>query len=131
VFIKKIAACLNSLFLAGVSIDGATEPVRASVTISSASIILSSAMEANFSCSTNCICDISVKSVKLEEKSSSGTWSQVTSLAAPAGVKNALSLCVDKNYKASCTKGKTYRISATFVGGDASVSRTSAGVKYT
>ena len=96
--------------------------INASTTISSTSIYLSSAMEAKFVCLVKNFYDIYVGSVTLEEKNSDGVWIKAASLASPPGAEHALSLSVEKSYAGSCTKGKTYRISATFEAGGSRVS---------
>ena len=98
--------------------------------ISSASINLPSSMNACFALTARKYCDISVYDVKLEVKNSNGTWSFVSWLSSPAGATNAVILNSVKNYASSCTKGKTYRISATFDADGETVSRTSNDATY-
>jgi len=127
---RIIAIVLVVALVLGICATGSAAALRASTTITSASIYLSSSMKATFTCMCTGLNNITVKSVKLEVQAANGTWSTASSLPAPAGATNALSLNVSKDYSSYCTKGKTYRITATFEAGASSVSRTSSAVTY-
>ena len=103
---------------------------RANPNIDQASIVFSSSMGAGFSLTASNNFNVSITSVKLEVKESNGTWSFVKNLPAPSSATNVTFYNRDMDYSSHCTKGKTYRIKATFNAGSESVSRTSAEKTY-
>lgn len=127
--LKSFITYLLVISLISVSIPVCAS-ARANENIASTSIILTTSMSATFTCTTHARYDISVSSVKLEVQNSDGSWSLAKNLSAPAGVSNSTVLSKVMDYSSSCTKGKTYRISATFIASGESVSYTSAGKKY-
>lgn len=127
--IKVFSLILVVILVAGVSMT-ALAGVQENAKIKSASIRLSTSMSADFICSTRSFANISVYSVTLEVKNSNGTWSSAGSLSSPSGATDALSLNSKSSYSSSCTKGKTYRIKATFDADGETVSRTSNEATY-
>jgi len=127
---RKLLSLLVILFLSIVVTAQATMIPFANKNIASASITLSSSMVTTFSCSANAKYNISVKNVKLEVKNANGSWSFVKDLSAPPSATNVGNYNKVMDYSSSCTKGKTYRIKATFYAGTESVDRTSAEKKY-
>ena len=103
---------------------------RANPHINGAGISLSSSMSARFECSTSADYNISVYSVKLEVKNANGTWSSAGTLSSPASASNTSNYTKSVSYASSCTKGKTYRISATFDASGETVTRTSNEMTY-
>lgn len=97
--------------------------------IASAKIMLGSSMSARFECSANADYTISVYSVKLEVKNSNGTWSSAGSLSSPPSATTS-NYSKSVSYAGSCTKGNTYRITATFDANGETVIRTSSEVTY-
>lgn len=128
---KILSFALTILFSVGLCLPSVADySIQANLNITVAEIKLSSSMSAQFSCSTKGLCDIKVTSVKLQVKNSDGTWSAGTSMAAPDGVSNASALFKSMSYSSSCTKGKTYRITAVFNASGETVSRTSNEATY-
>ena len=126
---KKSALILTALLVSAVFMT-ALAGIEANLNISSAAINLPQSMNACFSLVAKIYCDISVYNVKLEVKNSNGTWSFVSWLSSPPGAINAVFLNSVKSYASSCTKNKTYRISATFDAGGETVTRTSNEATY-
>jgi len=127
---KKVFVFAMAVLLVSGILITALADIDANPNISSASIILPSSMNTTFTLTARNFCDISVYSVKLEVKNSNGTWSFVSWLSSPAGATNVVFYNSNKNYVSSCTKGKTYRISATFDADGETVSRTSNEATY-
>lgn len=126
---KKVALVLTVLLVSGICVT-ALAGIDANPNIASAAIYLSTSMNASFTLSARMYCNISVYDIKLEVKNSNGSWSFVCWLDSPAGATNAALLNSSKSYASSCTKGKTYRISATFDADGETVSRTSNEATY-
>lgn len=103
--------------------------VDANPNIASASISLGSSMSARFECSAHDDYTISVYSVALEVKNSNGTWSSAGSLSSPPSATTS-KYSKSVSYSGSCTKGKTYRIKATFDADGETVTRTSNEATY-
>lgn len=104
--------------------------IDANKNIAGAGITLNSSMNARFECSANDDYNISVYSVKLEVKNTNGTWSSAGSLSSPPSASNTSNYTKSVNYASSCTKGKTYRIKATFDADGETVNRTSNEMTY-
>ena len=126
---KTLALVVTALLVSAVFIT-ASAGIEANLNITSASINLPQSMNACFSLVAKLYCDISVYNVKLEVKNSNGTWSFVSWLGSPAGATNVVLYTRTVSYASSCTKGKTYRISATFDASGETVSRTSNEATY-
>jgi hypothetical protein len=127
---KKVSALIMTILLLSGVIITALASVDANPNIASASIYLSTSVNATFTLTARKFCNISVYDVKLEVKNSNGTWSFVSWLSSPAGATNAVILNSSKSYASSCVSGKTYRISATFDADGETVSRTSNEATY-
>jgi hypothetical protein len=119
-----------AILLLSVMFVTADADIEANPNIASASIFLSTSMNATFTLSATLFCNISVKNVKLEEKQSNGSFLFICNLSSPTGATNAISLNSSKSYASSCTVGKTYRIIATFDASGQTVDRTSNEAKY-
>lgn len=128
---KMLVLTLTIMFAVSLCVPATADiPFQANPNIGSTSISLSSTMSANFSCTTRNFCTISVTSIKLQVKNSDGSWSAGTTMTAPESVTDAARYNKSMSYSGSCTKGKTYRITATFNAGGETVTRTSNEATY-
>lgn len=126
----KITLTMLILTLVIMASIPALAAIDANPHIDSAGISLSSAMKARFDCSASDDYDISVYDVKLQVKNANGTWSSAGSLSSPPSASNTSNYTKSVTYSGSCTKGKTYRITATFDASGETVTRTSNEMTY-
>lgn len=98
---------------------------------SDSSVAFNSAGKAVFSALTTFkFSTMKVTSCTLEVKSGS-TWKYSASLTPPSDVfNNSYAYSAEKSYASSCTKGKTYRIKATFNADGHTITKTSGSATY-